>query len=133
MLGLDLLACDVHAYCIDDLQNMEQSFSVCTQNTQTLCNTLKSLGFCINEKKSVLIPSQRVVFFGFIVDSVSFKVFLTDEKIQKIKSKASCLLHAQTVRVRDLASFSGLTVNAFYAILEAPLHYRNMERNKLNV
>ena len=33
--------------------------------------------------------------------------------------------------VGELASFIGLITNAFYAVFEAPLHYRGMERNKL--
>ena len=36
-----------------------------------------------------------------------------------------------TVVVRESTSFIGLIINAFYAVFEAPLHYRGMERNKL--
>ena len=30
-----------------------------------------------------------------------------------------------------MASFIGLIINAFYAVFEAPLHYRTLERNKI--
>ena len=33
--------------------------------------------------------------------------------------------------VRLLACFIGLIINAFYAVLEAPLHYRALERDKV--
>ena len=33
--------------------------------------------------------------------------------------------------VRALESFIGMIINAFYAVFEAPLHYRGLERNKL--
>lgn len=40
----------------------------------------RSLGFKVNEEKSVFIPTQRIVFLGYIIDSVEFKVFLPKEK-----------------------------------------------------
>ena len=57
-----------------------------------MVKSLDSFGFTINFTKSSLIPAQRIVFFGFIIDSVGFKVYLTEEKIQKILTKAKhCL------------------------------------------
>ena len=41
------------------------------------------------------------------------------------------MLKNSKVIVKELVSFIGLVVNAFYAVFEAPLHYRGMERNKL--
>lgn len=57
--------------------------------------------------------------------------FLPDKKIKKIKDQAKFLLSAETVVVRELASFIGRIINAFHAILEAPLHYRVLEREKI--
>jgi hypothetical protein len=36
------------------------------------------------------------------------------------------------VVIRCLASFIGLIVHAFYAVTFGPLHYRNLERNKVS-
>ena len=119
------------SYYIDDSLNLHLSKEICHENTVTMLETLISLGFTINREKSVLVPTQRIKFFGFIIDSVQFKVFLTDDKVKKIQEKAQLLLESKTVVVRTLASFIGLIINAFYAVLEAPLYYRNMERNKL--
>ena len=52
-------------YYIDDSLNMNQRFSVCQTNTEIIVRTFKSLGFLINEKKSALVPSQKIIFFGF--------------------------------------------------------------------
>ena len=49
----------------------------------------------------------------------------------KIMSKDNHLLCCQTVTARELASFTGSIVNTSDAVLEAPLHYRNMEGNKI--
>lgn len=43
-------------------------------------------------KKSVLTPSTRIRFLGHIIDSVQFKVYLPDEKIEKIISKCESVL-----------------------------------------
>lgn len=119
------------SYYIDDSLNMNGCQVVCGDNTKTIVNTLENLGYVINQKKSVLVPTQRIVFFGFVLDSVLFKVFLTEEKLQKILLYANTLCKQGRVVVRQLASFIGLIINAFFAILEAPLHYRALERDKL--
>jgi hypothetical protein len=90
-----------------------------------------SLGFTINYEKSHLIPSQKIIFFGFLIDSVQFKVFLTEIKVQKIVNTANQLLVKMSVYIRELASFIGLLVNAFQAVLEGPMHYRYLERDKV--
>lgn len=120
------------AYYIDDSLNMNCDRDLCLENAKIICDTLQSLGYVINEKKSSLVPSHKIVFFGYLLDSVLFMVFLTEEKIEKILSKANNLIHSELVIVRELASFIGSVINAFHAVLEAPLHYRQMERCKIN-
>jgi len=119
------------SYYIDDSLTMNKDRTACKDNTITVVATLSSLGFSINNKKSVLVPTQKIVFFGFIIDTILFKVFLTEEKLEKICVKAELLYNASFIVVRSLASFIGLLVNAFNAVLEAPLHYRSLERDKL--
>lgn len=45
---------------------------------------LNNFGFIINDKKFIIIFLQRIVFFGVIIDLVEFKVYLIDEKVEKI-------------------------------------------------
>ena len=119
------------SYYIDDSLNMNKDKVVCPNNMLTMVETLETLEFTVNYKKSSLVPSQRINLFWFIIDSVEFKVYLTEEKVNKILLKAKQLLQKWIVVVRELASFTGLIINAFYAVFEAPSHYRGMERNKL--
>ena len=119
------------SYFLDDSLGMNQDVGVCRQHGLTMCEVLDSLGFTVNDKKSSLVPKQRLVFFGFILDSVAFMIYLTQEKVDKIILSATVLISKKTVTVRKLASFIGLIINAFYAVLEAPLHYRSLERNKI--
>ena len=118
-------------YYIDDSLNMEQDFDKCKDNTNIMVQKLDDLGYRINRKKFVLIPTKRIVFFGLIIDTEVFKVFLTDEKVDKIISLGHSILQQKNVVIRCLAPFIGLIVHAFYAVTFGPLHYRNLERNKV--
>ena len=72
-----------------------------------MIQTLDDLGFTLNYKKSVLIPTQRLTFFFcLIIDTVQFKVFLTEEKIEK--NKVSCEIYFEK-KGRCLSSFYWIT------------------------
>jgi hypothetical protein len=64
----------------------------CKDNTNIMVQKLDDLGYRINRKKSVLIPTKHIVFFGLIIDTEVFKVFLTDEKVDKIISLGHSIL-----------------------------------------
>ena len=50
-------------------------------------NLLRELGFVINPEKSIVIPSQKIVYLGFVISSK--KMILTKRKDEKeIKIKA---------------------------------------------
>jgi hypothetical protein len=85
----------------------------------------------LNREKSVLIPCTRLVFFGFLLDSVEFKVFLPQEKVVKILALAQRLLSAEMVTVRSLATFIGVIIQTFVAVWPGPMHYRDLERQKV--
>lgn len=118
-------------YYIDDSLIANEDFEMCIEETNWMVQEFNNLGFTVNFKKSVLVPTKRIVFFGLIIDSAEFKVFLTEEKIEKILSLGEKLLNQKCVTVRQLASFIGLIVHAFNAVLLGPLHYRALERDKV--
>jgi hypothetical protein len=118
-------------YYIDDSLVINKNYDECRCESQLTVNESDKLGFTINWKKSVLEPSQRIVFFGLIIDLVQFKVFLTEEKVQKIVSLCNEILKEKYVAIRLFASLIGLVVHAFNAIFEGPMHYKNMERDKI--
>ena len=110
---------------------MNSVSAVCKQNAEVMSETLESFGYTTTREKSVFFLSQRIVFFGFIIDSMLFKVFLPDGKVEKIIRLAKNLSSRKFVIVRGLACFIGLIISAFFAVLEAPLHYRPLEREKI--
>ena len=58
-------------YYIDDSLNMNQNFDICAQNTETMVQKLDDLGLRIN---------LQTYCFLLIIDTVVFKIFLTEEK-----------------------------------------------------
>ena len=56
-----------------------------------------------------MVPCQRIMFFDFLIDSVAFNVYLTDDKVKKILTKAHELMKKVIVII---ASFIGLTIDA---------------------
>ena len=99
---------------------MNQDKSVCEQQCQLVTSELDNLGFAINESKSVFTPTQNLEFFGVIIDTVQFKVFLTEEKVEKIKYFCCYVLDSQKLTIRELSSLIGLFVHAFNAIVPGP-------------
>ena len=73
------------SYYIDDSINMHGKKEICRTNMDMMSKKLESLGFFINDEKSVKIPTQRITYFGNIIDSVLFMVFLPENKICKVK------------------------------------------------
>ena len=66
-------------------------------------------------------------FFGLVIDTIEFKVFLTEEKIVKILSPCSSIPKEKKVTIRKFASLIGLVVHAFNTFM----HCRNLEKDKI--
>ena len=64
---------------IDDSYLQGDTYVHCLENIHAACNLLVSLGFSINQDKSVLQPAQRIVFLGFVLDSLHMSICLSDK------------------------------------------------------
>ena len=64
----------------------------CLSQLSSLRDSLQCLGFVINVNKSQLIPVTRILYPGFIIDTVSMTLLLPDEKIVKILGACQSLL-----------------------------------------
>ena len=53
------------SYYIDDSINMHGEKEICRTNMDMMSKKLESLGFLINDEKSVKIPTQRITYFGY--------------------------------------------------------------------
>ena len=64
---------------------ISSSRELSSQEAANAVQILESLGFIINKEKSVPIPLQKIVFYGYVIDSVAMAVSLPNEKLNKIK------------------------------------------------
>ena len=71
---------------IDDLYLQGSTYQKCAINVLDSVQMLDNLGLVIYPEKSVFIPQQKMIFVGFIIDSVRMIVMLTEDNIHKLKT-----------------------------------------------
>ena len=47
---------------------------------------LESFGFVIHPDQSVFIPTQHIIFLGYLIDSNAMTIRLTGDKVEKLTS-----------------------------------------------
>ncbi|KAM4702972.1 uncharacterized protein WCC33_011531 [Rhinophrynus dorsalis] len=115
---------------LDDILIMSQYRSLLCIHTEWTIRLLTDLGFLINWEKSELIPSQRIQFLGFIVDSLQASLSLPGSKIRMIRKEIRSILRLEQFSLRKLARVVGLLSASIQAIFPGPLHYRALQRLK---
>ena len=106
---------------LDDFLLLAATVEEAVKNIQLVVSLLQSLGFTINLKKSLLIPTQAITFLGFQIDSTCMMLSLLAEKADKILDCCRRLLVSQSITLRNLASLIGLLESSRPAIWRAPL------------
>ena len=93
----------------------------------------------LGEQKSKLIFNSVIMFnfsycplIGFLIDSMQMRVYLTNEKIVKIKAHIQIALNNDPhVTIESVARILGLFVSSFPAVQYGKLHYRYLEMDKI--
>ena len=112
---------------IDDSFVVADNREECRQGLQKLCQQLDSLGLVVHLGKSVLEPTQELIFLGFIIDSVELKVKPTEEKKEKLERAAQQVLARQQITIREFAGLIGLMVAYSAGVQYGRAHYRYLE------
>ena len=112
---------------LDDLLLLSSSKEELAEITKEVIILLQRLGFLINEEKSTLLPTQKMAYLGFLLDSVRMTNSLPPDKLEAIVEDCRRTLVQTHVSVRDMARLIG---RMSQAILPAPLFYRNLQRAK---
>lgn len=115
---------------IDDFYVQGSSAAECKNNIEATRKLFESLGFIISLEKSVLNPVQRIVFLGFILDSLNMRVYLTPEKAEKTVLACKHLLVKKCITIREVSKVIGLLVSSLPGVQHGPLFYRNIEIDK---
>ena len=81
---------------IDDAYLQGDSYDACYNNVYETVSLFQKLGFTINLRKSVLHPTQKVKFLGFVLDSHLVTIMLSQRGIDGITSTCTMLLQGQS-------------------------------------
>ena len=73
---------------VDGIYPQGDTFDECQQNVWITIAFLRSLGFAILVKKSILIPTQLIIYAGFWIDISQITLEITKEKADKIVNYA---------------------------------------------
>ena len=115
---------------IDDCYLQADTAEECKLNVDTTIELFHALGFVVHDRKSVLTPSKELKYLGFVLNSDTMTVKLTQEKVKKGKAACKALLKKNRFTIRELSQIIGLLVSFFPGVQWGPLEYRNLEMLK---
>ena len=116
---------------IDDSLLVADTFKECQENVSDTVGLMTELGFIVHPNKSVLVPTQDISFLGNDIHSRDMTVTLPQNKVKLIVQECSKLRKKHVEIIRIVARILGLMVSTFTAVEYGPLHYRNIEREKI--
>ena len=116
---------------IDDSFIVHESLAECDSHARQVWDLLTELGFLINVDKSIVVPTQRLTFLGYIFDSNTMSITLPGEKIHKLKGQVEHLRRTPRHTIQQVAEVLGLFVAYCEAADYGQLHYRALERDKI--
>ena len=93
---------------IDGSLFLEEPFDICFKNIIATVALLRELGFTIHPEKSVLIPTQQIIFLMSVIDSVKMTITLTEERKQSIYMFCQNIFSSYEVTIRELAQTIGV-------------------------
>lgn len=118
---------------LDDLVIFGRSPADCRRAGQRVANLLATLGFLLHPEKSSLVPSQRLRFLGFDLDSRSLRVHLPRDKALALARECrrtwNFAVHRERFpSLRDLSCLLGRMSAASGAFAEVRLRSVALER-----
>ena len=111
---------------LDNILVMAQTVETLKSHMQTLDRELQALGFKLNHKKCVWEAVQAIKLLGFLVNSKTMKIYLPEEKIQKVTKECRHTINKRSVTARHLAHLRGLLSSTAPALSVAFLHCRDL-------
>ncbi|CAG2191649.1 unnamed protein product [Mytilus edulis] len=115
---------------IDDSLLLGDTYHECLKNIEDTVTLLDGLGFTIHPEKSVFLPTQEIVFLGFIINTLNMTLQLTSERKKSLIEQCKLLLYQKKVTIRDLARVIGKMVASEPGVKYAPLYFKDLEHFK---
>ena len=127
--------CHILTGYLDDSLLLAVEYNDCVKTIlfQRLINYFKvdKLGFVVHQSKSVLSPTQEITYLGFIINSKEMTVGLTEKRKLALTECCVAISSNQVNKIKDIARLLGLMVASFSAVPMGPLHYRELEKEKI--
>lgn len=115
---------------IDDSYLQADLYDHCLQNVIDTVTMFDNSGLVVHPEKSVLVPTQRLVFLGFILDSILLRISLMPEKACRVKNACKQRVDTVVPSIRQVAQVLGVLTSSFPGVMYGPLHYRWIEMDK---
>ena len=111
----------IHQY-LDDWLLGALDPGTCQQNTQTLLDLCRELGWVVNMKKSELVPQQNFNFVGYRFDLLTGRVLPTVECWEALRAKLLFIKNKDLCTIRQLMSLIGLLTTRETGVVRSPTH-----------
>ena len=115
---------------IDDLYLQGNTYNQCAINVIDTVTQFDALGFISHPDKLSFQPSQQLVILGFLINSHTMTIRLTEDKAKDVKASCLLLLSKTTCKIQEVARVIGKLVASFPGVMFGPLYYRTMELDK---
>ena len=116
---------------IDDSYLQGDSYESLLKNVNDTIIMFSSLGFTIHPEKSVLKPTQNLIYLGFIINSRDMTLKLTEKKKQKFYELCTKRFERSKPKIRFVAQVVSIIVASLPAVLLRPLIYGSLETDKI--
>ena len=91
--------------------------------TALVYNLFVQCSFLPNHKKSVLVPTQRLVTLGFVLDSCTMLISIGRDKSENIVKLCVDLIHVPRCSIHHLAKVIGKMISILPALPISQMHY----------
>ena len=116
---------------IDDFLLVNKTFKESEHATLYVSEVFRNLGFVVHPEKSSFLPKQEITFLGFIIDSKSMTLTITEKRRNKLRTLLNILINIKMPKIRFVAKVLGHITSVMPASKFGPLHYRNLENDKV--
>jgi len=121
----------ISVFYLDDILVIGRWYEKCIDNIQKTATLLQELGFIINKKKSLTVPTQRCKYLGLIFDSEKMSIELPEEKIHRTVDLLNKFNKTSYCTIRELAAFVGTLVSRCPALKYGMIYVRRFEKERL--
>ena len=115
---------------IDDCLLIADCEEDCRANVLDTARMSLNAGFVVHPDKSVLKPTQKILYLGFWLDSRDMSARLPAEKAEKLKMSCEQMGSQKSVTLKKLSRVIGLMVSSFQGVQYGQLFYRRLDNLK---